>query len=291
MEPVARTSTKSASPKTAREHLWRAMDVQLGPMPPRDEVLLLDEEVFALSRDAFWFQSPSGVRFHYRRGGRITAHYDDPGLEDEFHLYLYGTAYGSVAWLNDLLPLHASAVAAGGRAIAFSGPSGAGKSTLAAALCDGEFRLVCDDTLVLVPDENGPVALPDNKPMKLWEDALAMLGAEATAPIASLPGKHYAQASAVHPDPVRLSDLVFLDQGDQIRLDPITGSAKFGKLLDALYRGFVHVARDDRDLHARLLVETASSVRFWTLERPLKAASFQSDTAHLTKLITSKLAL
>ena len=48
----------------------------------------------------------------------------------------------------DLLWLHASAAAAGGRAIVLAGPAGAGKSTLAVHLLAGPWRLMGDD---LVP--------------------------------------------------------------------------------------------------------------------------------------------
>ena len=58
----------------------------------------------------------------------------------------------------DLLWLHASAVASGGRAIVLAGPSGAGKSTLAVRLLAGPWRLMGDD---LVPVRSGTAeALP-----------------------------------------------------------------------------------------------------------------------------------
>lgn len=289
MESAAPSAVFSTAVDSAREVLRMAMDYRIGAIPPRDESLLLDEDVFALSKEAFWFESPGGVRFHYRLGGQVVAQYDDPALEDEFRLYLHGTAYGAVAWLNDLLPLHASAVETGGRAIAFTGPSGSGKSTLAAALCRRGFRLFSDDTLVLVPTEAGPIALPDGKPLKLWEDALGILGATGSAPIASVPGKYYVRTAGANPEPAGLTDLIFLERGDECRLGPITGRAKFEKLLGAFYRAFVHVARGDRDLHTRLLVEVASKVRFWTLERPANVSEFESETAEIEQLIRSEL--
>lgn len=291
MESAATSALFSTAVDSARDVLRVAMDYRLGTIPPRDESLLLDEKVFALSKDAFWFESPGGVQFHYRLGGRILAYYADPALEDEFRLYLHGTAYGAVAWLNDLLPLHASAVETKGRTIALTGPSGSGKSTLAAALCRKSFNLVSDDTLVLVPGSGGLAALPDGKPMKIWSDMLSVVGAERATPVTSVPGKHFAPPNKSATEPARLGDLIFLEQGETCRLEPITGSAKFERLLEALYRGFVHVARGDRDHHTRLLVEMASKVRFWTLERPRNVKDFERETAEIERLIRLNLSL
>ena len=288
MDPAAPSAESSIAVDCARDVLRMAMDYRLGTIPPRDESLLLDEEVFALSKDAFWFESPGGVQFHYRLGGHILAQYADPALEDEFRLYLHGTAYGAVAWLNDLLPLHASALESEGRVIAFTGASGSGKSTLAAALCRKSFSLVSDDTLVLVPDAEGLTALPDGKPMKLWSDMVPVVGGGVATPIASVPGKHFATPVRSATEPARLSDLIFLEEGERCRLEPITGGAKFEKLLEALYRGFVHVARGDRDLHTRLLLEVSSKVRFWSLQRPRNVNDFDREAAEIEQLIRSR---
>ncbi|MBF0394217.1 MAG: serine kinase, partial [Alphaproteobacteria bacterium] len=77
-----------------------------------------------------------------------------------------------------LLPLHASCVAIGGRAVAFSGVSGAGKSTLAAAFHRQGYPVLSDDvTVVDVEAPGGPLVLPSFPRIKLWRnvmDALAL---------------------------------------------------------------------------------------------------------------------
>lgn len=64
--------------------------------------------------------------------------------------------------------LHAGAVAAGARAVAFAGASGAGKSTLAAALARRPpFRRLADDLLPVALEAGGAVALPHFPQLKL----------------------------------------------------------------------------------------------------------------------------
>ena len=96
--------------------------------------LLVSDGYLDLTSGAFRFTSPGGARFHYALGCGISAIEPDAGLADEFELFLWGTVFGAVTWLNGFFALHASAVEFGGRAIAFTADSGGGKSTLAAAL-------------------------------------------------------------------------------------------------------------------------------------------------------------
>lgn len=77
----------------------------------------------------------------------VTAHLHpgaDPGL---LPVLISGALLAVHLTLNHHLVLHASAVQAGDRAVAFAGSSGMGKSTLAAALCGVGCGLVSDDLL------------------------------------------------------------------------------------------------------------------------------------------------
>lgn len=62
-------------------------------------------------------------------------------------LILAGSGMAHALTADGGSPLHASAVEARGRAIAFIGPSGKGKTTLAALLCGAGARSVTDDVL------------------------------------------------------------------------------------------------------------------------------------------------
>src|SRR5579862_1482648 len=82
----------------------------------------------------------------------------------------------AVLWhQRGLLPLHASVVAVGGRAVALAGPSGAGKSTLAAVLAARGHDVLADDICIL-DTANGAEILPSTSRLRLWRDALDHLG-------------------------------------------------------------------------------------------------------------------
>ncbi len=104
-----------------------------------------------------------------------------PGVDASMvRLFLLGSVIGLVCQQRGLLALHASAVAIEGQAVAFVGEPGQGKSTLAAhCLAHGGARLVADDILVVSFDGNGqPWVHPGMPALKLWRDALQVLGRE-----------------------------------------------------------------------------------------------------------------
>lgn len=287
MQPKCHAEVGDPRAEAARAHarLLAAMQVGSNPVPPRARGLLYNDDHLAIAADAFWFESPGGVQFHYRNGEAVTAMQAHDGLRDEFELYLWGTVFGAVAWYQGLVPLHASAVAHDGRIIAFTADSGGGKSTLAAGLAAQGFDHVCDDTLVLAPTADVPFGLPDGKPLKLWDDAFALLDVTRQAPIASLPGKHHARVRHSTAQPLPLTDLVFLERGEGPELTPITGAAKLELLPDAFYRGFVHTLRASPAAHACIMLDIATRVRFWRLVRPWNRDGFAAESRAIGDLL------
>lgn len=93
--------------------------------------------------------------------------------------------------LNQVLPLvlsrrgrivlHASAVSVNDQVCAFIGRSGAGKSTLAVACAHAGAAVVSDDCLVVYPREGRWLAVPCHAGVRLWPDALTLLGWETDA--------------------------------------------------------------------------------------------------------------
>jgi hypothetical protein len=112
----------------------------------------------------------------------------------------------------DHLVVHASAVAAGGGAVAFIGPSGSGKSTLAGALARRGCALVTDDCLVVDLDRRPAHVIPTYAGLRLWPDVLRALfpgERRRTAGVA-----HYSSKRRVrrHPD-----DLAFRRRAEPLR--------------------------------------------------------------------------
>ena len=93
--------------------------------------------------------------------------------------YLLGPVLAVLLHQRGLLVLHASGMELDGGAVAFLGASGWGKSTVAAALHRRVHLLISDDVVAI--DMTGcPEVLPGISQLKLWPDALASLGEDAT---------------------------------------------------------------------------------------------------------------
>lgn len=229
--------------------------------------LLVSDGYLDLTASAFRFTSPGGARFHYALGCGISAIEPDAGLADEFELFLWGTVFGAVTWLNGFFALHASAVELGGRAIAFTADSGGGKSTLAAALAARGMPHLCDDTLPIARYGGTLLAIPDNKPIKLWADGLALTGTASERAIAAIPGKHFARPALQTAGPLPFADLVLLEQGAEVALTRLTGSAALAGAAGSLYRVGMAQVLLGKESYGRWMLDIGQTVRVWRLER------------------------
>lgn len=83
-----------------------------------------------------------------------------------------GIALGLLLDLRGFFTLHGSAVASGGRAIAFLGPRGAGKSTTSAIFHSLGYTVVTDDLMVLEMKADGVYVRPGFPSLKLYPAAI-----------------------------------------------------------------------------------------------------------------------
>lgn len=103
---------------------------------------------------------------------QIVCHLPDATLRHLVETYLLGPVFAYWLERQGRPVLHASAVAATGRAAAFLGPKGTGKSGMAGALLRQGAALLCDD-LVPLGERGGPVILPGFPQMRMWPDEAA----------------------------------------------------------------------------------------------------------------------
>lgn len=278
-EPVLRLS----------DRLFGAMREGSGSDPELTGPELYRDDHFFLTDQGFDFATPGGVRFTYRCNDTVKVRPVGPELVDEKQLYLWGTVFGAVGWLNGMIPLHASAVGENRRAIAFTGYSGAGKSTMAAALAQRGFTHICDDTLVLGEAGGHFFGLPDSKPIKLWDDAVSALETGSVRPITTVPGKNYADARNAAKEPMPLTDLVLLEEGEKLALVPVEGSTKLEALAASFYRGFIHAALSGNEEHASLMFRLAHKIRIWKLIRPRSLKIRTGDFHEVSELLRHRL--
>jgi hypothetical protein len=100
---------------------------------------------------------------------------------DDMSSYLLGPVMGFLLRLRGTVSLHASAVAAAGRAFALVGDPGAGKSTTAAAFAARRYPLLADDVTPLAERDGGFDAIPGYPRLRLWPSAVDSLSSFTTA--------------------------------------------------------------------------------------------------------------
>ena len=172
-----------------------------------------------------------GYRLYARHFGlaRISPHGDrvvcapPPAEQWSWQRFLVGRVLPWAAVLRGHEVFHASAVALGGRAIAFVGPTGAGKTSLAVQLVyrDGEF--MTDDVLALSREESGLLAHPGASiasvrdaeraaiPEARWQQLGQVLGHS---------GKTYVAVPRAA-GPLPLAAMYFLARGEHPGAEPI----------------------------------------------------------------------
>lgn len=110
-------------------------------------------------------------------GRRVTIDPDRGRSAADIRVFLLGTVFAALCYRRGLLPLHASCVRIGGRAVALAGASGMGKSTLAAALMRRNHAVLADDVTVLeTTAAGGPWVLPTFPRLRLRHDSMLRTG-------------------------------------------------------------------------------------------------------------------
>ena len=263
-----------------------------GETPQKLSNVLTEGAGFSLSRDAFLLSLPSGLRFHYAQGRGVCFSRSDKVADAEVRLFLNGSVYGAVAWINGFLPLHTSAIVCDGQIHAFTGESGAGKSTLSAALSARGLPLFADDVLVLdMRDKAGIMALPGHKKLKLWGDAIGMTGLQAGEQVMAGMDKYFVEPPLLdqsHPLPI--TDLYLLDDkaAQAPTLMPILGAERFTLVRSAFYRPeFCAVLSEKLGLFSHI-ARLANEIAIHRFDRPRNSALFNEGADFMAKAIRGK---
>lgn len=188
------------------------------------------------------FEVPNVARYRVSSGKEIIVE-PLPGASIlNIRLFLLGSAFGAMFHQRGLLPLHANAIVANGRAFAFAGPSGAGKSTMAAHfLLACGYWVLCDDICLVTFDAGYPAVWAGVARVKLWQDALDALGhgerrldqvADGVTKF-SLP---IVQAGARGPFPLSHIYILQHQAGESdARIERVTGTDAFAAVLAQIY--------------------------------------------------------
>ena len=118
------------------------------------------QPTYEISPEAFLLRVPNGLILHYRRGEGVTASRPAGVAASEIALFLNGSVYGAIAWINGFIPLHASAVAYDGEVHAFAAPFGLWQVDASRCARQRGMTLFADDVLVLDLSDPQPDHLP-----------------------------------------------------------------------------------------------------------------------------------
>lgn len=262
-----------------------------GDVPVALDDALVATPTYAITHDAFLLTLPTGLRFYYRQGEGCSFAREPHVSDAEITLFFNGSVYGAIAWINGLVPLHASSVLHDGRVHAFTGISGAGKSTLVAALAAEGFTVFSDDVLVLdLSDPAQIVGLPGHKQLKLWEDALALTGRSGTRRVRNGLDKYYADdvafASLAPMPVVRLYMLRSKGEAGPL-IAPVTGMARLNEIRAAYYRPhFCAAIVENRNFFATAS-RIGQALDLHLFQRPRDKALFADGVAMIAEHIRS----
>jgi hypothetical protein len=266
------------------------INVRIGAVPSADAAVPTSVPYLHRIGDAALFSFEETGRFLVRDGRDVVVDAKPDADSALVRLHIFASVMGMLCHQRGLLVLHASAVACGSRAVAFSGPPGAGKSTLAAHCLAAGGQLVADDVLVISFNAQGrALANPGMPNLKLWRDALACLGrdAEGLRPDWLRADKFHLPADDVKTS-VPLARLYLLG------VDPAAGSGEYQPLKGAMaassliantYRVEYLDSANRRDAHFRDCVRLASAIDVVWLMRESDPARLPATAAAIVHAV------
>jgi hypothetical protein len=260
------------------------ISVRAGSLPVTDKATPTSIPYLHLLDNAALFTFEDTARYCVRDGSDVVVDAKanaDPAL---LRLHIFASIMGMICHQRGLLVLHASAVAFGNTAVAFTGPPGAGKSTMAAHCLAAGGRLVADDVLVLSFDEKGGVlAHPGMPNVKLWRDALTSLGRDTDG---LRPDWFRAEKFHLPSDDVQTSiplTRLYVLGTDATAGDgeyaPLRGQVAASVLIANTYRVEYLDAANRRNAHFRDCIRLASEIDVVWLRREAGAARLPATAA------------
>jgi hypothetical protein len=189
----------------------------------------------------FGFFYNDGAHFAMDREGReLWADWPEGYALEDAATYLVGPVMGFVLRLRGITPLHASAIAVEGQAIAIVGLPGAGKSTTAAAFASLGYPVLSDDVVPLADHVDRFLVAPGYPRVNLWPDSVrALLGSQDALPrITPTWGKHYLpldeDGHRFHSGQLPLGAIYLLGDRDRDRTAPVIEQVAAGDALLSL---------------------------------------------------------
>jgi hypothetical protein len=235
---------------------------------------------------------PGTGRILVRNGNEVTVDPETGADASATSAILTGTIQAVLWHQRGLLPLHASVVAIGGRAVALCGPSASGKSTLAAMLAAQGCAVIADDLCLVEAGESGAVCvLPGRTRLRLWRDALDRLGMTPSVLTPALTARDafFFDCRRVVPRGRFVLGAVvtlFRRASGSIELERIRGARAVGTLVGAVHtRRAAGALGRAHEIFAAMTRLVSSGSTIWTLRFPNDPACLGEATAKVLTLL------
>ncbi len=193
-----------------------------------------------ISDCAALYEISSGTRIYVPDANTIVLQTDGQCAPEKLSAYIISCALPTIAYLRNMVPVHASMVSTPRGITMFAGNSGAGKSTAATAYSrePGHF-LLCDDIAIFekVAGEFHTIHF-HNKHIKLWYDAVKHIGVEndiLTRDSFRENKFHLQYGFTGTKSFLDLKRVVFLDWGEAILIKPMRPSSLFSAIMNTIY--------------------------------------------------------
>jgi hypothetical protein len=250
----------------------RPVLVRVGPAPRGLAAPLTSSEWCEATASEFLLRLPAVATYYVRNGDEVVVEPVPGAPELDVRSYLMGSIFAALCHQRGLLPLHGSAVAADGGAVAFLGASGAGKSSVAAFLGRRGRRIVADDICLIDPAAPRERRVVPVAPwLKLWSTTLEALGeASGGFPRIFSDDDKYRVPLDQDASPVALSQLILLEREDTAKamLERLTPVQALNALLDNTYQAWLVRATGQTETYFRRCGTALQGVRVMRLRRP-----------------------
>lgn len=213
------------------------------------QIVLADEGSLPFPADGSTYSSGTTSGFHVEGVGnwkleaglRMTLYPSLAADPAELRLFTLGSAWGLLGYQRGNAMWHGSAVERSGRAVLFCGEAGEGKSTMAAAMLATGTALVGDDLSRVEPTSGAALIYPSSSRLKLWKATIEHFGWRERMVQRDFmrEDKFHCHVERNHAGeaPLPLAAVVVLASGDELLLEPLSGSEALANVLrGTIYR-------------------------------------------------------
>jgi hypothetical protein len=235
---------------------------------------VLNGETYLVKENLILFRIEDTAIFCIKDGKEIFISPSQNCQLDKLKLFLLGTCFGALLIQRGILPLHGSAIEVNGKVYAIVGNSGAGKSTLASAFIKRGYKLLSDDVIpVVINNNNDPVVNPSYPQQKLWNTSLQDFGMVAASfnPIIERENKYAVPIHSNFTQEVRPLAGIFeltTTQESRILMQRFEGIERFKVLFDHTYRNFLIELLNLMNWHFVYSAKIIQSTKIYSLMRP-----------------------